>query len=192
MLTNKISLKIPIIVFVGIFFLLSCENDPKAIEQITKKNNYPVRRGKDVVVIYSEKAYPKVQLKAKEIEEYDGENPLIFMKNGVQVFFYDSAKHINAQLKAEKIIHKVNDQLMVASGNVEVINEKKEQLNTEKLYWNQKEGKIYSNDFVKITTQEEILMGEGFESNEDFTKYSIKKLKGTININENDSIQQGN
>jgi lipopolysaccharide assembly outer membrane protein LptD (OstA) len=81
---------------------------------------------------------------------------------------------------------------MVASGNVEVINEKKEQLNTEKLYWNQKEGKIYSNDFVKITTQEEILMGEGFESNEDFTKYSIKKLKGTININENDSIQQGN
>jgi hypothetical protein len=50
----------------------------------------------------------------------------------------------------------------------------------EHLIWDRAENKIYSNEFVKITTDDEIIMGEGFESNEQFTKYRILKPKGTI------------
>ncbi|HIN39145.1 MAG TPA: LPS export ABC transporter periplasmic protein LptC, partial [Flavobacteriales bacterium] len=69
---------------------------------------------------------------------------------------------------------------MEAKGNVVLINEIGEKLNTEYLIWNQKEAKIFSDKFVKITTKDEIIMGEGFESNESFTNFKIHHIKGTI------------
>ena len=69
---------------------------------------------------------------------------------------------------------------MEAKNNVVIVNAEGEQLNTEHLIWDRKKRIIYSNVFVKITTEDEIIMGEGFESNEQFSKYKILKPKGTI------------
>jgi hypothetical protein len=71
---------------------------------------------------------------------------------------------------------------MEAKGNVIIINEKGEQLNTEHIVWSQKKEQINSDAFVKITTKTEILMGDGLESNQSFTKYKIKKIRGTIQL----------
>ena len=67
------------------------------------------------------------------------------------------------------------------------VSKKNETLNAEELIWDEKNGKIYSDKFVKITTADEIIYGEGFEANEDFTNYKIKNIKGTINITNPDS-----
>ena len=71
---------------------------------------------------------------------------------------------------------------MEAKRNVVVVNEKGEKLNTEHLIWEEEGDRITSDAFVKITTADEILMGEGLESNQSFTKYRIKKIKGTIRL----------
>jgi hypothetical protein len=63
-----------------------------------------------------------------------------------------------------------------------VINEKGDKLNTEHLMWDKKKRMIYSNAFVKITTADEVIYGDGLEANESFTKYKITKIKGTINL----------
>ena len=65
---------------------------------------------------------------------------------------------------------------------------KEEILNTEHLIWLQKEEKIYTEEFVKITTPDEIIYGDGLEANQQFTKYRIKNIKGTIAVDE-DSLQ---
>jgi len=39
---------------------------------------------------------------------------------------------------------------------------------------------------VKITTADEVIYGDGLESNQDFTKYKIKNIKGTIHLKEED------
>ena len=39
---------------------------------------------------------------------------------------------------------------------------------------------IYTDDFVKITTKSEVIYGQGFVSNQNFSKYTIKNIKGTI------------
>ncbi|HCQ29628.1 MAG TPA: LPS export ABC transporter periplasmic protein LptC, partial [Flavobacteriales bacterium] len=70
-----------------------------------------------------------------------------------------------------------------ARGNVVVKNlEKNQQLNTEHLIWNQEQGKILSDEFVKITTDEQIIMGEGLEADESFETYQINKITGTITL----------
>ena len=36
------------------------------------------------------------------------------------------------------------------------------------------EGRIFTEEYVKITTPDEIIYGDGLESNETFSKYQIK------------------
>lgn len=72
---------------------------------------------------------------------------------------------------------------MEARKNVSVINQKGERLNTEHLVWDERSEKLTSDEFVKITTKDEIIFGNGFEANQDFTKYKIFNIKGTISIN---------
>jgi LPS export ABC transporter protein LptC len=80
------------------------------------------------------------------------------------------------------VIEYPDNKILEAKNDVVVINENGEKLNTEQLFWDQKEQKITSNTFVKITRKTEIIMGDGLESNQDFTRYKIKKIRGTLQV----------
>lgn len=180
-LTSVIQVLIPVVFAIGIS---ACENDLKQVDVVTKEENLPLSSSEDVEIMYSELGDVKVKLKAKKLDRYGGEKPYMEMTAGVEVLFYDSAMNISSRLTANYAIHHIKENKMEAREDVVVVNEKGERLNTEHLVWEQEEGKIYSDKFVKITKKDEIIMGEGFESNEDFSKYKIKNLKGTINIEE--------
>lgn len=174
---------IPLLFSFGII-CFGCENDIKEVEQLTKVENIPLKKGKNVELIYSEDAAVKIKVSAPKMEEYANEEPYLEMSEGIKVVFYDSLKQVNTTLTANYAIHRISKNIMEAKNDVVVVNEKGEQLNTEHLVWSQDSAKIYSDEFVKITTTDEILMGEGFEANEDFTKWKIHKIKGTINLKE--------
>jgi hypothetical protein len=75
---------------------------------------------------------------------------------------------------------------MTARNDVVVINKKGEKLNTEELIWDEQREQIYSNAFVKITTDDEIIMGNGLESNQTFTDYTVKHITGSIKVKTED------
>jgi hypothetical protein len=64
------------------------------------------------------------------------------------------------------------------------INEAGEKLETELLYWDQKKALIYTDRFVKITTEDQIVQGYGLESDPRLSKRRIKNLSAIIYINE--------
>jgi hypothetical protein len=54
-------------------------------------------------------------------------------------------------------------------------------LKTEYLIWDKKKAKIYSDQFVKIIQKDgQVTTGTSFESNQDFSEYVIKNLKGQM------------
>jgi hypothetical protein len=59
-----------------------------------------------------------------------------------------------------------------------VSNYKNEKLETEELFWNERDGRIYSKKFVKVTTPSEIILGYGFSSNMEFTEWEIDSVSG--------------
>jgi hypothetical protein len=65
---------------------------------------------------------------------------------------------------------------------VVVVNEKNEILETELLYWDQEKDIVYTDRFVKITSEDQIVMGTGLESNPRFTKWKIRNVSATIYI----------
>ncbi len=42
--------------------------------------------------------------------------------------------------------------------------------------------KIYTDAFVKITTKDEIIWGDGMIADQDFSNYEIKNVKGEVSI----------
>ena len=169
------------------FFLLimsmistACENDTEEIKKVTSREEFPAETVLSAEMLYSEDAEIQVKILAPIIEKYIGENPYNEMPEGIDVTFYDSAMNVTSRLTSNYAIDRVGDHVMEARNDVVVINEKQEQLNTEHLIWDKKNARIYSDEFVKITTKDEIIMGEGFESNQEFTKYTLKKPRGTL------------
>ena len=105
------------------------------------------------------------------------------MPKGLNAIFYNEKMEVKSRLEAEYGIRYEREQKMEARKNVIVTNEKGDKLNTELLIWDERKEKLLSDEDVKITTKDEIIFGKGFEANQDFTKYKIFNLKGTISLN---------
>ncbi len=176
--------KLKLIIGLSTLILVACENDIEKVKIITGKKAIPVERGKDVEILYSDSAKIKARLLAKELNRFTEKQPYIEMPKGIKMYFYDANQKVNSTLTSEyaKVLQFPDNNIMEAKRKVVVVNEKNETLNTEHLVWNQKEETIVSDAFVTITTKDEIIMGDGLESNQSFTKYKIKKMKGTINL----------
>ena len=165
--------------------LCSCKNDLAEVETLIKKENEPLSIGRNVEFVYSENSAVKIKITAPLMEEYgEEEDKYMEMTESIKVLFYDSLLHVASTLTSNYAIHKVSEGIMEAKDDVVVINDKGEVLNTEHLIWMKDSSKIYTYDFVKITTADEIIIGDGMEANQDFTDWKIFNITGEINIKE--------
>ena len=174
--------KLPFLFILLLIGISSCENDIEKVNLITSFKKIPSESGKNVLIIYSDSARIKMKLNTPQLDHYDGENAYVEFPKGVNVFFYNDQNKMESNLKANYAIRYEKSNMMEAKNDVVVINNKGEKLNTEHLFWDEKKELIYSDVFVKISTKDEIIMGEGLESNQDFSKYKFKKIKGTISV----------
>ena len=168
----------------------SCENDIKTIKLLTSPEKLPVETDKDVELTYSDSAKLKLKLSAPELDRYAGADNYIELPKGVTILFYNDSAKVKSRLTAN-YAKRFSDGRMEAKNNVVVINERGEKLETEHLIWNESLSLITTEAHVKITTENEILFGEGLESNQDFSNYKIlhpnieKTVSDTTNENNN-------
>lgn len=171
-----------IAILLGVAMLFSCKTDLQTIENITKVDDSPVESAYNIEVIYSEGASIKMVLTAPRMDRYEGEKNFMEMPEGVQVLFYDSLMNVSSSMTANYAISHEDDERVEARNDVVVINEMNEKLNTELLVWDQKNSLIFSDTFVKITTEDEVLYGEGLEADERFNQWTIKRPRGTFTV----------
>lgn len=141
----------------------------------------PINEGYDVTTLYSDSAVVKLKFEAPVVHDFengDGEYP-----EGIYLEFYDKEGEMTNTLRADYCYFYSDKNEYKASGDVVMRSIKeKQQLNTEELFWNQKEEKVYTDKFVRIETEDQITMGEGLEAAQDFSWYTIKDSRGTISL----------
>jgi LPS export ABC transporter protein LptC len=158
----------------------------KEIKQTITKSMLENENGQGVTIIYSNGGQTKAKLQTKTFDHQQSREPFYFeMKNGLRVDFYGDSLKNESTLTAKygKYFEKEGD--MVVRDSVVVFNNKKEQLNTEELVWNEKQQKFRSDKFVKITTPTQVIYGHGLESNQNFSEYKIINVQGIIGVNKN-------
>ena len=89
-----------------------------------------------------------------------------------------------AEIECDKAIYYSKLELWKLNDNIEATNLNQEEFYTNELYWNQKEERVYSDSAITIIQKDRKIFGIGFESNQTFSRYSIRQPKGTIPIEE--------
>ena len=141
----------------------------------------PLREAADVNMLYSEKDRIKVKMLAKKILEFKNEDKEF--PEGLYLEFYDEFGNMTSTLKANHAFYFKEKNQWRARGNVEVVNiEKKQQLNTEELFWKPDTRKIFTEKFVTIKLENEVIYGTGLDAYQDLSSYVIKKPEGEFEI----------
>ncbi|MDL5045967.1 LPS export ABC transporter periplasmic protein LptC [Oscillatoria amoena NRMC-F 0135] len=143
----------------------------------------PMREAENVELYYSEEQVVKVKMLADVVYEFpngDREFP-----KGINLQFFNEAGKLSSTLRANHAYYFKTDDQWRARGKVEVVNlEKNEQLNTEELFWRPTKEEIFTESFVTIRMQSEVIYGEGLEAKQDMSSYTIKKPQGEFTIEE--------
>ncbi|HYX08952.1 MAG TPA: LPS export ABC transporter periplasmic protein LptC [Bacteroidales bacterium] len=174
--------------FLFIIILLSftsCKNDIEKINTFAPAKDLPTVSGVNTEIIYTDSARLKLRIIAPELHKYDQvEEPYVEFPRGIEVYFYNENKKITSEIQAGYAIYYETKNLWEARDNVIAKNlEEGKQLNTEQLFWDQDKGRIYSDQFVKITNPDGVFYGEnGFEAKQDLSKWRLKGSKGTVNL----------
>jgi LPS export ABC transporter protein LptC len=141
----------------------------------------PLRIGENVELYYTEENQVKVKMIAAivyEFESGDREFP-----KGIYLEFYDQVGKLESTLRANEAYYFKKENRWRGRGKVEVKNlEKNEQLNTEELFWKPAEEKIFTDKFVTIRQQTDVIYGQGLEAKQDMSDYIIKKPEGEFAV----------
>ena len=167
--------------FFGILFF-SCSNDPELVKEFIETENLPIERIKRAKMLHTENGVLKVKVIANTINRYKDIQPGLVFSNGMEVIFYNDSGSVESVLKAEDAeVDEVNN-IMTALKSVVLTSSEGEELKTEELIWDERKNKIYTDKKVTIQTGNEVIKGQGFESNPNFSEYSISKIHGAFNF----------
>lgn len=164
--------------------LFSCKNDIKEVQSVTTDSILPLETAQNIEFVYSDSSRLKFRVVATKMNRFGGDEPKLEFTNGLEVFAYNALGEVDSKIQAEYGISYENKGFMEAKNNVIIVNREGDQLNTEHITWDQTNKLIKSEVFVKITTENEVIYGDGLEASEDFSKYKILNIKGIINLNE--------
>lgn len=143
----------------------------------------PFQEAEDVEMFYTENQVIKVKMTAPLVDEQlngDREFP-----DGIYLQFFDEDGLLTSTLKANYAFYNKKEELWTGQGNVVVKNiEKNEQLNTEELFWKPSDKKIFTDSFVTIRLETEVIYGTGLEAAEDFSSYQVKNPQGEFEVAE--------
>lgn len=174
-----------IAVFIAeIILFQSCKNDNiEKIQVLTASDNLPLEVGTNIILNYTDSGFVKAKVFAPILERYDNEKSnQSIMKKGITAYFYNKDKKITSYIKSKYAIRNDRLRTMTVKNEVIVVNIKGDTLRTESLVWDEKTNKINTSDNVKISTPDEIIYGEGLESNTAFSEYKIFKITGILSI----------
>ena len=168
-------------------FLISCSNDkPDKIGAVVDRTRLPKLHATEITTIISDSGITRYRITATRWDVYDKANqPYQEFPDGIYFEKFDANMKVDANIQSKYARCNENEQTWVLRGKVRAMNLQGELFETEKLFWNQRQARFYSDTLIKITQATRIITGIGFESNETMTHYMIKNPQGTFPLNEN-------
>ena len=134
--------------------------------------------GEDVDISYYSEGILEFELIAPQIETKTQKTK--HFPKGITVYAYNMHFDTLATISANYAYEHTDQDIFEVRKNVILTNNLNEQLTTEKLFWNRNTKKIYTDDFVTLTTEQQIIMGYGFLSDQYFSTYSLSNITATI------------
>jgi LPS export ABC transporter protein LptC len=159
----------------------TCKNDLDRVAAIDVPASAPDRITIHAEYLYSDSGRVTNRLRAGKIEEYlvkDQERTEL--SDDLELVFFSTDGREGSRLTAHRGRIWPNEGRMQVNEQVVFTNIKGERLETEELTWEQDSGRVFTDRPVKITRSRDVLYGQGLDASEDFSRYTIRQVTGSI------------
>ncbi|MDR2119654.1 MAG: LPS export ABC transporter periplasmic protein LptC [Tannerella sp.] len=173
-------------VVMPLFFFTSCHIEKKEFVDIVfnPETDYTVK-STDVSTFISDSGVIKYRAEAQEWFIFDkAQEPYWYFPKKVHVEKLDTFFCTEAGFDADTAYYYSKKKLWKFIGNVDIKNTTGERFETSLLYWDQNTEKVYSDAFIRITKNDFVNTGIGFESNQTLTSYKIFNSGAIIPVRE--------
>lgn len=157
-------------------FFVSCGNkNEDYVDLPYDRELTPTMKDDSVTLLLSDSGIIRYKMITKEWLIFEkSSDPHWFFPQGIYVEQFDTAFNKQASLKADTAWNYTQKKLWKLKGNVFMRNIKDETFQTQEVFWDERERKIYSEKYIEIHKPDELtLKGIGFESNSEMTKYKV-------------------
>jgi len=175
---KKIGLSL-LIVLVTITALSSCESNLKDVQKINLSEFSPSGDADSITLKYTDSGRIKAVLIASKMLDYATvKYPFTEFPKGVDVTLYD-LKAKRTFIRSDYAIQFKGTDIIDLQGNVKIRSEDNQLLETEQLYYDQKNAWFFTEGTFKFTAPKGTSNGEGIDFNKDFTIMNTQKFSGT-------------
>jgi LPS export ABC transporter protein LptC len=171
-----------IVVPLGIAMLLSCENNIKEVDKLTKQSDSPSQEGKNIEYIYTDSTRITYRAIVPEFKEIIVEENKFneFVKGG-QIIYYNKDGSEAWNIKCKYAKNNDKEQLWELRNDVVAVSNGGRTINTELMFWDQKKKLIYSDKYVRITQNDgQILHGTSFKADDKLERIQLSKVNGKV------------
>ncbi len=162
----------------------SCKEDNPIATADVDAEHTPTMLTRNVETLISDSGVVRYRIKTPVWYVYDeAEEPCWRFPEGLSLDKFDNFFRREAEVSADSATYFKNKQIWRLDGNVDISNIMKEKFLTQQLFWDQRQHKLYSDSFIHIETGDKVLEGYGFDSNEQLTRYSIRRVSGIFPAN---------
>lgn len=170
---------LPVLAFGCVGLLISCSQEKADTIGSIEPGSFPTMRTVNVSTLVSDSGYTRYHITAPEWLMYDeAKDPHWDFPGGIDMERYDDNREVEATFRADSAKYFNVKRMWQFDGNVRMRNTAGDRFATEQLFWDQQQGKVYSDSFIHIERIDRTLEGMGFESNEQMTEYTILDVKG--------------
>jgi len=179
-------LKVIIITIISIVSLLlfSCK---RKIDTIKKSEilTLPSVTARGASTLFTDSGKIQLVMVFPVMETYNNdESPYSEFRSGIRVEFYDGQAEPSGYASSKYARYTDKKKLWELKDSVLIVNENKDMLETDQLFWDQEKNLIYTDRLVRITNEDQTVIGTGFESDPRLEKRKIKNVSATIYLKE--------
>ncbi|HUR10435.1 MAG TPA: LPS export ABC transporter periplasmic protein LptC [Flavitalea sp.] len=156
----------------GCFFLCSCENDVKQVNDLLAKKT-AIEEGFNIESYLSQEARMKARLTAPYMLRYVTDSSYIEFPRTLHVDFFDTVGIVESIMDARYAKYREYERKVYLRDSVVVINKAKgDTLKTSVLWWDQNKQEFYTDKFVEVRQPDKIIFAtEGLRAKQDLSEY---------------------
>lgn len=172
---------------IALCVLVACKEDETSIvAHKTNPNLVPTMVSNHVQTVISDSGITRYRITTPRWEMFEEakEPHWIFPRGVIAEELMAPTFSVVTQLKCDSAYYDELKQLWSLNGNVSITNGDGTIILTDQMYWNQLEHELYSDAFIHIERQSQIIEGYGYRSDESFKNYTLRQVKAIVPIDE--------
>ncbi len=168
-----------IVMAIAMTMFFSCRNSLKEVQKIGISENEPIGEAENINLVYTDSGKVKAILLSPKMLDYSNRTfPYSEFTDGVNLELYEDGKKSVVEADYAMVYDKTN--LIDLQGNVKITTHNKDTLFAEQLYYDELKEWLFTNKPVSFRTGQDLIHGNGFDSNSKFTNAEVLEITGII------------